>query len=240
MNPPLVEEIPLAITINDVNFSVMMVSPHDLDDFAVGYLFSEGVITADNQIHDIQSNPLEFGINVNIVLANRQHHLFQQQQRTLKGASGCGLCGKEAMDFAFPQMEMLELRPCLSSDQIAQLKPQLKQWQTLATQSGALHGAFWIDKHGKILACREDIGRHNAVDKLIGCALRRSYEPEQASILVTSRCSVEIVQKAICSKVSSLISLASPTQLAVDFANRYNLNLIHIPRQDAPRRLTSF
>ena len=234
----LVDEAPIAITINDLSYSIMLASPYDLEDFAFGYLFSEGIIDDHLQVHDLESTPLKKGFQLNIVLANRRFHLFKKRQRLIKGTSGCGLCGIEAMEMAFPELEKLTKRPSLSRQKVEALKPQLNQWQTLAKNSGALHAAFWIDELGNIIACREDIGRHNAVDKVIGFALKNAFKPTQASILVTSRCSVEIVQKAIRSQVASLISLASPTQFALDFSLEHNLNLIHIPQQEAPRLLT--
>lgn len=234
----LVEEVPVAFTINDINYSIMLSSPYDLEDFAFGLLLTEGIITNKTQVHDIQISEIERGIQVNVVLANRQLHEFKIQQRQLRGTSGCGLCGKEAMEYAFPQLPKLEQRPCLPLQKVAQLKNQLEDWQKLAKHSGAMHAAFWIDDQGDIQACREDIGRHNAVDKLIGYAISSSLSLESASILVTSRCSVEIVQKVIRCGVASLISLASPTQLAVSFAIEHNLNLVHIPKADMPHVLT--
>lgn len=234
----LVQETPIAITINHIHFSVMLASPYDLEDFAFGYLFSEGIITNHLQIHDIAITKASMGFNINVVLANKQQHEFQQQQRQLKGSSGCGLCGKQVMEMAFPTLPVLKKAPCISMQQISCLKSQLPQWQVISKNSGAMHGAFWINKDGKITACREDIGRHNAVDKIIGLAIRSTNTRKDTSILVTSRCSVEIVQKAVVCGVSSLISLAAPTQMALDFSLKHNLNLVHIPKQDAPRLLT--
>ena len=234
----LVEEVPVAITVNDLHYSVMLASPHNLGDFAIGYLLAEGLITDHNQVHDFESTPLAQGLCLNIQLSNQQTNKFKQQQRRIKGTSGCGLCGKEAMQFAFPDLQKLPITEPLSRSTIEQLKPQLSKWQRLAKHSGAMHAAFWIDAQGTIIACREDIGRHNAVDKVIGHALRKRLPTTQASLLVTSRCSVEIVQKAIIAKLGSLISLASPTQLALEFAQANHLNLIHIPRKDSPMLLT--
>ncbi len=234
----LVEEVPIAITVNEIHYSVMLASPYDLEDFVLGYLLSENVINDHLQVHDIELIILENGINVNAVLSNRQTHHFKAQQRQIKGTSGCGLCGKQAMELAFPELPVLLPRPPLAMSVIASLKSKLPTWQDKAKVSGALHAAFWIAPNGEILACREDIGRHNAVDKIIGYSLRNRLSAENASILVTSRCSVEIVQKAILCGVASLISLASPTQLSVDYASKHNVNIIHIPKRDAPLLLT--
>lgn len=236
--PNLVEEVPIAITINDIHYAVMLSSPHDLDDFAFGYLLSEGVITQCNQVHDVTQNRLNQGINLNVIIANRRQYLLQQQQRTIKGTSGCGLCGKQAMELAFPELQRLPDASHLSMHQIHSLRPALSHWQMRARKSGALHAAFWIDTAGEICGCREDIGRHNAVDKIIGYALREGWDATGATLIVTSRCSVEIVQKAIVAGISTLCSLASPTQMAVEYAHRYNLNLVHIPKTDGPYQLS--
>ena len=234
----LVEEVPIAITVNQIHHSVMLASPYDLEDFVFGYLLSENIISDHLQVHDIELNPMQLGINANAVLSNRQSYQFREQQRQIKGSSGCGLCGKQAMEMAFPELPKLEKRQPLSTSIISALKPQLASWQSKAKISGALHAAFWIDEFGEIIACREDIGRHNAVDKIIGFAIRNKLNVNNASILVTSRCSVEIVQKSILCGISSLISLASPTKLAVEYASQHNLNIIHIPKRDAPILLT--
>ncbi|RDV25249.1 formate dehydrogenase accessory sulfurtransferase FdhD [Alteromonas aestuariivivens] len=235
----LVEEAPIAITLNGIHFSVMLASPYDLEDFAFGYLLSERIIHDRIQIRDVESSPLEQGIQLNVTLSNRQLQQFKHQQRQLKGTSGCGLCGKQAMALAFPVLDKLPLRPCLPKPRIQQLKSQLSSWQLRAKSSGAMHAAFWVNGNGDILSCREDIGRHNAVDKLIGHGLRKGFDRHNASILVTSRCSVEIVQKAILCGVATLISLASPTRLAVEYARQHHLNLVHIPKKDAPSLYTA-
>jgi len=238
LNRQLVEEVPVAITINGISFVVMLASPYDLDDFAYGLLLSEGVINHKNQIHDVRISPASRGMQVDVSLANRRLNVFNTRQRQLRGTSGCGLCGKAAIDDAFPALKPLSKRSCPELTNIAALKEQLPLWQTRAKLSGAMHAAFWVDEKAQILACREDIGRHNAVDKLIGYALKENWQPDEASLLVTSRCSVEIVQKAIRFGFANLITLASPTQLAVDIADEHNLNLVHIPKAEQPYLLT--
>ncbi|MFC3094022.1 formate dehydrogenase accessory sulfurtransferase FdhD [Alteromonas sediminis] len=233
----MVNETPIAIALNGISFVVMLASPYDLDDFVYGLLLSEGVISNKNQIHDVQITPVPKGIVVDVTLANRQLESLRIRQRQLRGTSGCGLCGKTAIDEAFPELPLLPTRKCLSIADIEALKDQLPHWQQRAQYSGAMHAAFWINEEANILACREDIGRHNAVDKLVGYALKQGWSPETANLLVTSRCSVEIVQKAILCGVVSLITLASPTQLAVDTAREHNLHLFHIPKVDRPYQI---
>ena len=200
----LVEEVAVSVNINGINHAVMMATPDDLDDFAIGFLFGEGIIGGNHDVHDIQITPSEHGVVLDITIANRCLAALGQRKRRLAGASGCGICGGEG----------------------------IAPWQSKARQSGALHAALALDEGGEILACREDIGRHNALDKLIGMQLR---QPAQATTLViTSRCGSELIHKAVQFGAAHLISLASPSQLAVRLALKYNLTLIHVPRSDAP------
>ena len=234
----LVAEVPIIIMVNEIHHAIMLASPFDLEDFVIGNLLSEGIITEHIQVHDLTVSSDKHSITINVQLSNRQMAQFKQQYRALKGTSGCGLCGKTAMALAFPSLPTLTTKLSLSRENINNIKPELRAWQTLSESSGAMHAAFWLDAEANINACREDIGRHNAVDKIIGHAARNRLKKENASILVTSRCSIEIVQKVILAEISTLVCLASPTQLALDTAIQHNLNLIHIPRQDEPVLLT--
>lgn len=253
----LVEEVALAININDINFAVMLASPHDLEDFVVGYLHSETVIEHNRDIHDIKQTIISSNntnntgnflsqpesIEINVTVANRCLSRLKELKRQSKGTASCGLCGTEALDTAFPNLSPLPSQASYPLELITGIKPQLRHWQTLAKDSGALHAAFWLDESGEILICREDIGRHNALDKLIGALLRsRSLKLDdtnqdfrtKGAILVTSRCGVELVQKCILFGASNLISLASPSTMAAAMAKSHHLNLIHVPKHDSP------
>lgn len=230
----LVEEVPLAININGVNFAVMLASPFDLDDFVVGYLHSESIIESNIDIHDIEIERQDDALLLNVTIANRCSDKLKQRQRQLKGTSGCGLCGTESLSMAFPDLPKLAGATPFDIHLVSQIKPSLRQHQTQGADSGALHAAFWLSAQGEILACREDIGRHNALDKIIGYLLRKNIPAESGAALVTSRCGVELVQKAILMRIPTLLSLASPSNLAVKMAQSSNLQLIHIPKHDAP------
>jgi len=230
----LVEEVPLAISINGINFAVMLASPFDIEDFVVGYLHSESVIKHNRDIHDINITAYQDALIVDVVIANRCLKQLKARQRQLKGTSGCGLCGSQSLELAFPELVLLPRSKIFDLSLAATLKPQLRQWQTHGANSGALHAAFWLNEKGNIQVCREDIGRHNALDKIIGHVKRRQINTANGAALVTSRCSVELVQKAILAQIPNLLSLASPSTLAVKLARQSNLNLIHIPRHDKP------
>ncbi|GEA11278.1 formate dehydrogenase accessory sulfurtransferase FdhD [Alteromonas sp. KUL49] len=238
VNNNLVEEIPLVITLNDIHFSVMLVSPFDIEDFVVGYLFSELIIESPVDVHDIDVNYTSANgidtIYVNVTLANRRIEAFKHRQRTLKGASGCGLCGKAALADAFPALTPLPDSVIPDVNYLSNIRDIIPQWQHQGQSSGALHGAFWIDNEGEVTLSREDIGRHNAMDKLLGALHKRGIKPSNGTLVITSRCGAELVQKAIISGVGRLASLASPSTLAVSMAAKYNLHLIHIPKLDSP------
>ena len=234
----LVDEVPLAIVVNGISFAVMLTSPFDIEDFVIGFLHSESVIRFNHDIHDIEIVAEGDAQIANVTLANRCFEQLNQKKRELKGVSGCGLCGTKALDMAFPTLEPIYNATPMSLDKVSTLKAHLREWQRHGYKSGALHAAFWIDKTGKILHCREDIGRHNALDKIIGLLIQNQTVTSAGAVLVTSRCSVELVQKTILAGVENLISLASPSTLAVKMAKAHGLVLIHIPKHDHPYYLT--
>ncbi|MGL6473895.1 formate dehydrogenase accessory sulfurtransferase FdhD [Aeromonas hydrophila] len=234
----LVEEVAVAININGINHAVMMATPDDLDDFAVGFLFGEGIIRHNHEVHDIQIAPAEQGMVLDITIANRSLAALARHKRRLTGATGCGICGVAAVEQALPALPVLPLTPPPDGVLLAGLRPQIAQWQLKGQQHGALHAALALDAEGRILHCREDIGRHNALDKLIGLLLRQQSACD--TLVVTSRCGSELVQKAARFGARHLICLASPSQLAVRLAFKYNLNVVHIPKFDAPVSYSSY
>ncbi len=235
----LVEETAAAINLNQINYAVMMITPDDIEDFVIGFLFSEHIIRHNYDVQDIEVQPHDLGLNINVTLANRCQERFNQQKRQLKGTSGCGICGASALEFAFPELKPLTPGPQYQLKNPENLKKVLAAHQIKAAQTGAIHAAFWLDEYNQVIVCREDIGRHNALDKVIGAIKRGTSTKSQIilanqALLVTSRCSAELIQKVVNIGVKTLISLASPSQLAVKMANQYGLTLIHIPRQQAP------
>ncbi|CAJ1823502.1 formate dehydrogenase accessory sulfurtransferase FdhD [Aeromonas veronii] len=234
----LVEEVAVSININGINHAVMMATPDDLDDFAVGFLFCESIIRHNHDVHDIRVYPAEHGFVLNVTIANRCLAQLQLRRRSLTGATGCGICGVEAVEQAFPPLPALPPTPPLDGALLAGLRAQIARWQLKGQHSGALHAALALDEQGQILHCREDIGRHNALDKLIGLLLRQQSACD--TLVVTSRCGSELVQKAAHFGARHLICLASPSQLAVRLALKYNLNVVHIPKFDAPVSYSSY
>lgn len=231
----LAEEVALAISFNGLSHSVMMVSPSDLKDFIVGFSLSGGLIDSLDDIYDISLQAHNSAISAEVQVSNRAFWAIKQQRRTLAGTSGCGLCGVEALQQALPELHSLPPSPLPAPEHLQGLRQRIQTVQTLARHSGAVHAALFVDGQGQIRHCREDIGRHNALDKLIGALQGKSREHHQGFAVVTSRCSLELIHKVLRAGISTLVSLSAPTSLSVQWARRYNLNLIHIPQQSAPR-----
>ena len=236
----LVEEVPLAISINDISYAVMMVTPINLDAFVVGFARSEGLIEQINDIRDLDIQPTQTppgidSIAINVALSPRRFTQFKQKRQTHLGATGCGLCGIESLTQAIPSLAALPPCQVMEETALIALKSRLSEFQILGNKTGAVHSALLISPDGSPIVCMEDIGRHNALDKVIGYALQQDINLQNHSVLMSSRCSTELVQKAVRVGLSRLIHLASPSTLAVKLAQHYGLTLIHLPKQDAPR-----
>ncbi len=249
-NITLAEEVPTAIEINGISFAVMMLSPHDFENFVHGFLFTEGIVDNIHDIHGIDVKTSKLGVTVECELANRCVQRLQHRVRALKGAGGCGICGTQALEQVFPTLSSVaSVNTHISSDKttipaksghqinhsLHGLRSRLDEFQDKAQLSGAMHAAFWLDDMYRVLYCQEDIGRHNALDKLIGLLRQRETDATTGAILITSRCGAELVHKVVRYGVATLISLASPSALALEMANQYGVRLIHIPKTDQPR-----
>ncbi|PKM27273.1 MAG: sulfurtransferase FdhD [Gammaproteobacteria bacterium HGW-Gammaproteobacteria-13] len=231
----LANETALAISYNGISHSVMMVSPSDLEDFIYGFSLSAGLIERFDEIYDIRFQQQASAISAEVQVSNRAFWALKQQRRTLAGNSGCGLCGVEALEQALPQLPSLAPCPLPAAAHLQGLRQRIQSVQTMARHSGAVHAALFVDGQGQIRLCREDIGRHNALDKLLGALHREGESPHQGFAVVTSRCSLELIHKALRAGIGTLVSLSAPTTLSVQWARQHNLNLIHLPQQSAPR-----
>ncbi|SUD42076.1 formate dehydrogenase family accessory protein FdhD [Ectopseudomonas mendocina] len=231
----LAEECALAIAYNGISHAVMMVSPSALEDFVVGFSLTSAVVGAAEDIYDIQLKRAGEAFSADVEIASRAFWALKQQRRTLAGTSGCGLCGVEALEQALPQLDTLSANPLPPAAHLVDLRTRIGEVQKLARQSGALHAALFVDACGEIVLCREDIGRHNALDKLIGALSREKRDARRGFAVVTSRCSLELIHKAVRAGFASLVSLSAPTDLCVRWARRHRLNLIHLPHHSAPR-----
>ena len=231
----LASECALALSFNGLNHAVMMVSPNDLEDFVLGFSLSCGAVEAIDEIYDLRLSGAGEALQADIQISSRAFWNLKQQRRQLAGSSGCGLCGVAALEQALPQLPRLNAQPLPPAEHLHALRERIEAAQFQARSSGALHAALFVDARGGLALCREDIGRHNALDKLIGALKRGKFDCASGFAVVTSRCSLELLHKAVRAGLTTLVSLSAPTALTVDWARRHGLNLIHLPHHSAPR-----
>ncbi|WP_460119054.1 formate dehydrogenase accessory sulfurtransferase FdhD [Pseudomonas sp. S2_C03] len=231
----LAEEVALSIAYNGINQAVMLVTPTDLEDFIVGFSVGSGIIEDPSDIYDLQLSGSGSAQYAQVTIANRAFWNLKQQRRQLAGTSGCGLCGVEAVEQALPDLKVMPGAPLPPFESLEGLRQRIGAFQPLGQYSGAVHAAVFMDATGELRLGREDIGRHNALDKLIGGLIRQKIPTAGGVAIVTSRCSLELIQKVLRAGIQTLVSLSSPTGLAVQWARRHNLNLIHLPQKNAPR-----
>lgn len=234
-NAPLADEIALAIAYNGLSQAVMMVSPNDLEDFVHGFSLGAGFIESIDDIYDIRLTPHGDAIAAEVQVSSRAFWALKAQRRQLAGNTGCGLCGVEALDQALPDLPVLPVAPLPPASHLDGLRERVNAAQEIARRSGAVHAALFVDGSGEVRLCREDIGRHNALDKLVGALKRQRLDVRDGFAVVTSRCSLELIHKAVRAGLSTLVSLSAPTALTVQWARAHNLNLIHLPHRSAPR-----
>ncbi|MNT17014.1 formate dehydrogenase accessory protein [compost metagenome] len=202
----------------------MMCSPTELEDFAIGFSLSEGIIDSLQDIHDIEQVASCQGIEVHVTLANRCVHRLKEKRRTLTGRTGCGICGSESLDQVVRTLPRLPDSQRLEVTLIDKVLETLRPLQLLGQSTGATHAAVHLDAAGNILAIREDVGRHIALDKLVGHLCRSGRR--DGAILVTSRASFEMVQKCASAGIEILLAISAATELAVERAEQTGLTLV--------------
>mgnify|MGYP006195763843 CR=1 FL=1 len=228
-------EVRVALVYNGISHAVMMATPCDLEDFARGFSLTERIVEQASEIYDVDVEPVGRGIEVRLKIANQRMAGLQERRRSLAGRTGCGLCGVEALEQALPDLQVLPGAPLPPASWLDGLRQRISAFQPLGQHCGAVHAAVFMNERGELLLGREDIGRHNALDKLIGALARQNIPTAGGLAIVTSRCSLELIQKALRAGIQTLVSLSAPTGLAVQWARRHNLNLIHLPQKNAPR-----
>lgn len=226
------EEMPIAMIYNGVSFSVMMATPHDLRDFALGFSLSEGLIDAPEQLLDVQVQTRLEGIELamRVAPATRAAHLDRAHERLLPGRSGCGMCGTRDLEQAIRQNPPMGIGRGLTHDALEHALDELQLHQPMNAATGAVHAAAWADSEGDILLVREDIGRHNALDKLIGAMNHAGIEPDDGIALLTSRASYEMVVKAASAGICVMAAISAPTALAIELARSAGMTLVGFAR----------
>jgi len=224
----IAEEVPVAIVYNGTNYAVMLATPHDLEDFTVGFSISERVVDRVQAIQTIETRERPQGIELLITIdsASAERMSVRERRRNMAGRAGCGICGLDNAEELFePLPEVAPILTALDPGTARKAVEAFPASQSLNLQTRSVHGAAWVDFSGNILAVREDIGRHNALDKLLGAQARARADMKAGFALVSSRCSYELVEKAARFGVTALLSLSAPTAFAVRKAREANLAL---------------
>ncbi|WP_249856113.1 formate dehydrogenase accessory sulfurtransferase FdhD [Aggregatibacter actinomycetemcomitans] len=224
----LAKEVPVALVYNDISHTVMMCSPRDLEDFAMGFSLSEGIIEKPSDIYSIDIEEVCNGIEARVELATRCFVALKDHRRTLTGRTGCGICGAEQLQQVYKNVAKLDRTLTFDVAQLDDCLEQLQKSQELGKQTGSTHAAGFFSLEGSLLAIREDVGRHVALDKLLGWHAKAGKP--QGFIVVTSRASYEMVQKTVSVGVEILVAISASTDLAVQMAEQYNLTLIGFAR----------
>ena len=222
-------EVAVAISINGISQAVMMASPEHLKDFALGFSLSEGLINSNNDVLDIVVHSHACGWQVDLQVLARVQHQLKQRRRTMAGPSGCGLCGLDsievAMSLSLPQEKTAKIIKLPSEQMIIQARDTLPALLKKFGGTRGNHCAAFFDLSANMLAFREDVGRHSALDKLLGCLSNKKQATDEGFVLITSRCSHDLIAKAARLSLTTLVTLAQPTNLAVSSARKTQLAL---------------
>ncbi|XKE46675.1 formate dehydrogenase accessory sulfurtransferase FdhD [Halomonas organivorans] len=225
----LAREVPVALVYNGISHAVMMATPEDLEDFALGFSLSEGILAHPHECYDLEVREEARGLAVHLTVASRRLAELKARRRSLAGRTGCGLCGTEALEQAIRPIARVRA-PALADAAIQRALAALADHQALQAATGATHGAAWCDGVGRIRLVREDVGRHNALDKLIGALAREGGPSEGGFALVSSRASYEMVHKSASAGIGALVAVSAATALAVEQAREAGLLLVGFAR----------
>lgn len=224
------EEVPVALTFNSIPHVVMLATPRDLEDLGRGFAFTEALVATPAEIR--ASELKQDGEALEVALSVPQERLVAllAQRRNLTGRTGCGVCGAETIEDAIRRPEPVAPGGSIPREQLARALRELRDWQQLGAATGSLHAAAWVSWQGEIMVVREDVGRHNALDKVIGALLASGADRSDGFLVVTSRASYEMAQKTATAGVRMLVAVSAPTALAVRLAQDAGLTLVGFAR----------
>ena len=240
----LAEEVPVALVYNGISHAVMLATPQDLEDFALGFSLSEGIIDSPEDLLDCETTPSDLsvsaslagvpeqGLSLELKVTLRCFMRLKERRRTLAGRTGCGLCGTESLAEAIRPVRREVAPVVVAAVALARAMAEMPAHQTLSQATGATHAAAWCGLDGAVRLVREDVGRHNALDKLIGAMALAEVDPADGFIAVTSRASYEMVYKTASAGVGLLAAVSAPTGLAVRTAAAAGLVLAGFVRGD--------
>jgi len=223
-------EVPVALTYNRQSHVVMMATPSELEDFAIGFSLTEGIIRHFEELTGVSVLAREDGLEVALSVTGECFARLARQRRNLVGRTGCGLCGAESLEQAMRSPAVVSSEVCVSHHALQNAIRTLDDHQPLQAETGAVHGAAWCNKEGGIQFLREDVGRHNALDKLIGHLARIDFDARAGFVVISSRASYEMVYKAAAVGIEVLVAVSAATTLAIDYAHRSGMTLVGFGR----------
>ena len=237
------EEVPVALVYNGISHVVMLATPADLEDFALGFSLTEGILASPEEMYACEIVEAENGIRIELDISSERFLYLKERRRNLAGRTGCGLCGTDSLSQAVRIPAPVTSSQIFSVETLHSGFDQMEKMQVLKRATGATHAAAWLDGNGHVSCIREDVGRHNALDKLIGALTVSRSDREKGAVLVTSRASYEMVQKCASAKIGILAAVSAPTALAIKNADETNVTLAGFVRKNGhtvyshPRRL---
>lgn len=218
-------ELPVALVYNGISHVVTMVTPSDLEDMALGFSLTEGIVRNPQQLFDCELVQREQGLELSMRIAAEAFASLKQRRRNLSGRTGCGLCGVESLAQVMPSVPKVNRDWKISNQAIQKARESLDHLQSIKNCGGGVHAAAWCSYDGSIQLIREDVGRHNALDKLLG-ALHSTRHSAQGFVIVTSRASYEMVAKVASQNIPLLAALSAPTSMAIEMAAESGLTLV--------------
>lgn len=228
----IVQEHPIALVYNGISHAVMMATPTDIDLFAKGFSLSEGILKSLKELYALDIHQNELGTTVEMTISSRAFIALKEHRRMMVGRTGCGLCGIESLEqfhLDIPKITTQASRAWL--EQIPNAISQLKNQQEITALTGGAHAAAWV-VDGQILALFEDVGRHNALDKLLGYLAQQNYDTSLGFVVMTSRASYELIRKCAQLNIGLLASISAPTSMAIRLAKKSGLTLASFCRGD--------
>ena len=229
---PVAVEVAVNVVYGTVPYAVMMMTPADLEDFAVGFSLTEGVIQTRTDIRGTRVEDDPGGLRLVVNLAADRFHSLLARRRSMTGRTSCGVCGIEDLAAVPRTPQRIRHGAPAATQAIRRALDELPGLQTLNKDTGAVHAAAWAGPDGVITCLREDVGRHNAMDKLAGALLTQAVDLSAGFLLVTSRCSYEMVEKAAALGAGTLVAISAPTSLGVERARHHGITLVGLARND--------
>ena len=226
-------ETPVSLEYNGISHAVMLASPSDLADFALGFSLTEGILHDASELYECEVVEQEQGMLVQMQIAAERFMQLKNKRRNLTGRTGCGLCGAESLDHAIRHPSPVNHQHVMRASLLFAGMQSMQELQPLQQRCGATHAAAWMDANGMISCVREDVGRHNALDKLIGALIQAKTNFTQGAVFITSRASYEMVQKAASMNIGILAALSAPTSLAIKLAEEANVTLAGFVKRDS-------